>query len=68
MMDLKLEVVVLPVSDVDKAKRFYETGLACREDADLGGTRTPDRADDTARIGLLHPLRRRRHVGHTGLG
>jgi catechol 2,3-dioxygenase-like lactoylglutathione lyase family enzyme len=36
-MDLKLEVVVLPVSDVDKAKHFYETGLACREDADLTG-------------------------------
>jgi catechol 2,3-dioxygenase-like lactoylglutathione lyase family enzyme len=33
-MDLKLEVVVLPVSDVDKAKRFYETGLTCRLDAD----------------------------------
>jgi catechol 2,3-dioxygenase-like lactoylglutathione lyase family enzyme len=37
VMDLKLEVVVLPVSDVDKAKHFYETGLACREDADLAG-------------------------------
>lgn len=36
-MDLKLEVVVLPVSDVDKAKHFYGTGLACREDADLAG-------------------------------
>jgi catechol 2,3-dioxygenase-like lactoylglutathione lyase family enzyme len=36
-MDLKLEVVVLPVSDVDKAKQFYETGLACREDADIAG-------------------------------
>jgi predicted enzyme related to lactoylglutathione lyase len=24
-MDLKLEVLVLPVSDVDRAKRFYET-------------------------------------------
>ena len=33
-MDLKLEVVVLPVADVDKAKEFYGTGLACRLDAD----------------------------------
>ncbi|MDQ1569134.1 MAG: hypothetical protein QOF96_4014 [Actinomycetota bacterium] len=33
-MELKLEVVVLPVSDVDKAKDFYGTGLACRLDAD----------------------------------
>jgi hypothetical protein len=34
MQDLKLEVVVVPVSDVDHAKRFYE-GLAWRMDADL---------------------------------
>jgi len=33
-VDLKLEVVVLPVSDVDRAKRFY-TGLGWREDADF---------------------------------
>src|SRR5262245_33278863 len=34
-MELKLEVVVLPVSDVDRAKHFYATGLACREGADF---------------------------------
>jgi catechol 2,3-dioxygenase-like lactoylglutathione lyase family enzyme len=32
-MDMKLEVVVLPVSDVDRAKRFYAT-LGFREDID----------------------------------
>ena len=32
--DLKLEVVVLPVSDVDRSKRFYE-GLGWRLDADF---------------------------------
>ena len=32
--DLKLEMVVIPVSDVDRAKRFYE-GLGCRLDADF---------------------------------
>jgi predicted enzyme related to lactoylglutathione lyase len=32
--DLKLEVVVLPVSDVDRSKRFYE-GLRWRLDADF---------------------------------
>jgi len=37
MRDLKLEVVVLPVSDVDRAKQFYETGLGCRVDADIAG-------------------------------
>jgi len=33
-VDLKLENVVLPVSDVDRAKRFYE-GLGWRMDADF---------------------------------
>jgi catechol 2,3-dioxygenase-like lactoylglutathione lyase family enzyme len=34
MVDLKLEVVVIPVSDVDRAKQFYE-GLGWRLDADF---------------------------------
>lgn len=34
MVDLKLEVVVIPVTDIDRAKRFYE-GLGWRVDADL---------------------------------
>ena len=38
-VDFKLEVVVLPVSDVDRAKQFY-TSLGWREDADF-----PIRAD-----------------------
>lgn len=33
-VDLKLEVVTLPVSDVERAKRFYE-GLGWRLDADI---------------------------------
>ncbi len=33
-MDFRLEVVVLPVTDVDRAKDFYQ-GLGWREDADL---------------------------------
>jgi catechol 2,3-dioxygenase-like lactoylglutathione lyase family enzyme len=33
-MDTKLEVVVLPVSDVDRAKQFYQA-LGWREDADF---------------------------------
>ena len=32
--DLKLEVVVLPVSDVDRARRFYES-LGWRLDGDF---------------------------------
>src|SRR5438132_14303196 len=34
MVDLKLEVVVLPVSDVDRAKRFYQR-VGWRLDADF---------------------------------
>ena len=34
MFDMKLEVVVIPVSDVDRAKRFYG-GLGWRLDADF---------------------------------
>ncbi len=35
-MNVKLEVVVLPVTDVDRAKEFYK-GLGWREDADIVG-------------------------------
>ncbi len=33
-MNLNLEVVIVPVSDVDRAKQFYK-GLGWREDADI---------------------------------
>ncbi|SCB58577.1 Catechol 2,3-dioxygenase [Rhizobium aethiopicum] len=36
-IDMKLEVVVIPVSDVDRAKAFY-TGLGWRLDADVPGS------------------------------
>ena len=36
-MDLKLEVVVVPVSDVDRAKAFYQGALGFREDVDVTG-------------------------------
>jgi catechol 2,3-dioxygenase-like lactoylglutathione lyase family enzyme len=35
-VDLKLEVVIIPVSDVDRAKEFYAR-LGWRIDADIGG-------------------------------
>jgi catechol 2,3-dioxygenase-like lactoylglutathione lyase family enzyme len=35
-MDFKLEIVVLPVADVDRAKAFYES-LGWRLDADVSG-------------------------------
>ncbi len=46
-MDMKLEVVVLPVSDVDRAKSFYEM-LGWRLDADFT-------VDDSYRVVQLTP-------------
>jgi catechol 2,3-dioxygenase-like lactoylglutathione lyase family enzyme len=48
-VDLKLEVVVVPVSDVDRAKEFYGS-LGFREDIDYVGDDDfrgpdPDRGD-----------------------
>jgi catechol 2,3-dioxygenase-like lactoylglutathione lyase family enzyme len=37
-LELRLEVVVLPVSDVDRAKDFYTTTLGGRLDADFSTT------------------------------
>jgi catechol 2,3-dioxygenase-like lactoylglutathione lyase family enzyme len=36
LVEMKLEVVVVPVADVDRAKDFY-TGLGWREDANFSG-------------------------------
>ena len=36
-MDLKLELIIVPVSDVDRAKEFYGVGMGCREDIDVRG-------------------------------
>jgi catechol 2,3-dioxygenase-like lactoylglutathione lyase family enzyme len=46
-VDMKLEVVTLPVSDIDRAKRFYE-GLGWRVDADIA-------AGDDFRVVQLTP-------------
>jgi catechol 2,3-dioxygenase-like lactoylglutathione lyase family enzyme len=34
-MNLKLEVIVVPVSDVDRAKKFYQEAMGFRLDADF---------------------------------
>ena len=59
-MDMKLEVVVLPVSDVDRAKRFYEK-LGFRVDVDFAANE--DYRADT--VSLL-PVRRRRSSSARG--
>jgi catechol 2,3-dioxygenase-like lactoylglutathione lyase family enzyme len=68
IVDMKLEVVVIPVSDVDRAKQFYGT-VGWRLDADFPfdhGVRgiqfTPPGS------GCLDPIRRKGHVGRTRLG
>ena len=48
-VDMRLEVVVLGVSDVDRAKAFYEN-LGWRLDADIE-SRLPRRAGDAAQLG-----------------
>jgi catechol 2,3-dioxygenase-like lactoylglutathione lyase family enzyme len=48
LVDFKLEVVVLPVADVDRAKAFYQ-GLGWRLDADL------DTGDDYRIVQLTPP-------------
>jgi catechol 2,3-dioxygenase-like lactoylglutathione lyase family enzyme len=47
-MDMKLEVVAIPVSDVDRAKHFYKA-LGWREDADFAG------ADGIRKVQLTPP-------------
>jgi len=66
-VDTKLEVIVIPVSDVDRAKEFYGR-LGWRLDADFrfdNGFRvvqfTPPR------LGVLDPIRHARHADRSGL-
>jgi catechol 2,3-dioxygenase-like lactoylglutathione lyase family enzyme len=68
MIDMKLEVAVIPVSDIDRAKRFYE-GLGWRLDADLT-------SGDGSRVVQLTPpgspcsihLRQRKSEGGSSAG
>jgi hypothetical protein len=57
-MDMKLEVLFIPVSDVDRAKRFYEK-LGFRLDIDVAN-------EDFRGIQLTPPVRRRRSSSARG--
>ncbi len=58
---MKLEVLVVPVSDVDRAKEFYQS-IGFRLDGDYPGAgRLPRRAADPARLAHLDPDRQRGH-------
>ena len=55
-VDLKLEVVVIPVSDVDRAKAFYGAGVATGRRFPVR-QRRQDRPDHPARVAVLDPVR-----------
>ena len=76
-MNLKLEVVVVPVSDVDRAKKFYHEALGFRVDVDhrsaigpgLQASRRSElshRAADATGIGMLDSNRHGDHAGDAG--
>ena len=65
---MKLEVQIIPVSDVDRSKGFYEVlGLRLSTTTSLRSTR-PHRPIHTARLGDLGHVRQGTHNGPTGLG
>ena len=67
-VDLKVEVVVIPVSDVDRAKRFYES-LGWRLDADFSnGTGLALGANDTSWLPVLRHVRQGVHDRRAGIG
>ena len=52
-VDLKFEAVVIPVSDVDRAKEFY-AGLGWREDADIVAREQEKSPDHAVTEAALH--------------
>ena len=57
-VDTNLEVIFIPASDVDRAKRF-DQGLGRRLDADFRRATTGGGAVHTARLTVFHPVRQR---------
>jgi catechol 2,3-dioxygenase-like lactoylglutathione lyase family enzyme len=47
-MDYKLEAVIVPVTDVDRAKAFYSEQAGFAVDVDHGGSDTPNPAPHAA--------------------
>ena len=66
-VDMKLEVVVIPVSDVDRAKEFYAK-LGWRLDADFAaGDDFRDHPVHAAGVRVLGHLRQEHHRGSAWL-
>ena len=66
-VDIKLEVVTVPVSDVDQTKEFYQT-LGWRLDADIAARDSSGSSTHAAALGVLGRVRQGRHYGRAGLG
>ena len=62
-VDMKLEVVTIPVSDIDRATEFY-VGLGWRQDVTPPGSGIVQ--FNAARLWLLGPVRHQPHVGRAG--
>ena len=66
--EFRLEVVVLPVSDVDRAKEFYG-GLGWRLDADVArGISTPFGSVHASGLRVLDPIWHEHRVWRARLG
>ena len=66
-MNMKLEVVIVPVSDVDRAKAFYEK-LGFRLDIDIRGWRFSRHPVHSPSIRGLDHLRQGEHDGEAWVG
>ena len=64
-MNLRLEVIIIPVSDVDRARKRSTRNLGWRLDADFASGRLPRRAADAAQLGSLDHLRQGSHVSRS---
>ena len=66
--DMKLEVIAIPVADIERAKRFY-SDLGWRLDGDfVAGDSFRGRTVHAARLIVLDPFRQRSYAGCAGFG
>ena len=65
-MDMKLEILFVPVSDVDRAKRFYEK-LGFRLDIDYRQRGLPGDTVHSSQFGGVNHLRQGGHFRPAGL-
>jgi catechol 2,3-dioxygenase-like lactoylglutathione lyase family enzyme len=64
-MDMKFEIVVIPVSDIDRAKEFYGEKLGWRLDADYDNGKDFRVIQYTARLRVFDHLRQDCYRGGT---